>query len=69
LRRRIEVAEAATELGGALSWGAPKTHEARLISMLVDKLAAHLGSVEPDGLVFTAPRGGPLRSSAWRRNV
>ena len=72
LRRRIEIAEAATELGGALSWGPPKTHEARTVTMptvLIDKLAAHLGSVEPDALVFTEPRGGPLRSATWRRNV
>jgi integrase len=72
LRRRIEVAEAATEIGGGLSWGPPKSHEPRMVmmpSMLLDKLAAHLGSVASDGLVFTAQRGGPLRSSAWRRTV
>lgn len=72
LRRRIEVAEAATEIGGELSWGTPKGHEARTVTMpttVVDKLATHLGSVSPDGLVFTAPLGGPLRSSTWRRHV
>jgi integrase len=72
LRRRIEVAEAATELSVALSWGPPKSHEPRIVTMptmLVDKLAAHLGSVETDGHVLTAQRGGPLRSSVWRRNV
>ena len=37
--------------------------------MLVDKLAVRLGSVEAEGLVFTAERGGPLRSSSWRRSV
>ncbi len=72
LRRRIEVAEAATEIGGELSWGTPKNHESRTVTMpstFLDKLAAHLGSVARDGLVFTAPRGGPLRSSTWRRKV
>jgi integrase len=72
LRRRIEVAEAATEIGGALSWGTPKSHEARAVTMpsvVVDKMATYLGSVESDGLVFTGPRGGPLRSSGWRSKV
>ena len=72
LGRRIEVAEAATEIGGELSWGTPKNHEPRMVTMpstVLNKLAAHLGSVATDGLVFTAPRGGPLRSSTWRRRV
>jgi integrase len=72
LRRRIDVAESATEIGARLSWSTPKSHEPRTVTMpstVVNKLARHLGAVPPDGLVFTAPRGGPLRSSTWRRNV
>jgi integrase len=72
LRRRIEVAESATEIGATLSWGTPKNHEPRTVTMpstVVDKLAIHLGTGPSKGLVFTAPRGGPLRSSTWRRNV
>ena len=72
LRRRIEIAESATELGTGLSWGTPKTHERRLVTMpafLTDRLAAHLGTIADDGLVFTAPKGGPLRSSLFRRGV
>jgi integrase len=72
LRRRIEIAESATELGSGLSWGTPKTHERRLVTMpafLADRLAAHLGTIADDDLVFTAPKGGPLRSSLFRRSV
>jgi integrase len=72
LRRRIEIAESATELGSGLSWGTPKTHERRLVTMpafLSDRLAARLGAIPDDGLVFTAPKGGPLRSSPFRQTV
>jgi integrase len=71
-RRRIEIAESATELGSGLSWGTPKTHERRLVTMpafLADRLAAQLGEISEDGLVFTAPKGGPLRSSPFRQTV
>jgi integrase len=72
LRRRIEIAEAATELGSDLSWGTPKTHERRLVTMpafLADQLAPRLGDIPDDGLVFTAPNGGPLRSSPFRQQI
>jgi integrase len=72
LRRRIEIAESATELGSGLSWGTPKTHERRLVTMpafLADQLAPHLGTITDDDLVFTAPKGGPLRSSPFRQAV
>jgi integrase len=72
LRRRIEIAEAATELGSGLSWGTPKTHERRLVTMpafLADRIAPQLGDIADDGLVFTAPNGGPLRSSPFRQQI
>ncbi|MDH3248690.1 MAG: site-specific integrase [Acidimicrobiia bacterium] len=72
LRRRIEIAEAATELGSGLSWGTPKTHEGRLVTMpafLADQLAPRLGQIPDDGLVFTTAQGGPLRSSPFRRQI
>jgi len=72
LRRRIEIAEAATELGSGLSWGTPKTHERRLVTMpafLADRIAPRLGDIPDDGLVFTAPNGGPLRSSPFRQQI
>jgi len=72
LRRRLEIAESATELGSGLSWGRPKTHERRLVTMpafLADRLASRLGAIPEDGLVFTARKGGPLRSSPFRQTI
>jgi integrase len=72
LRRRIEIAESATELGSGLTWGAPKTHERRVVTMpafLAERFAERLGAIADDDLVFTAPRGGPLRSSPFRQSV
>lgn len=71
-RRRIRVRESATEVAGNLEWGSPKTHETRTVILpgfLADRLAAHVQGMSPDDLVFTAPRGGPLRTSNFRRDV
>lgn len=72
LRRRLIVSESATEIGGTLVFGTPKTHETRTVVMptvLAERLAIHLGQVEPEGLVFTSPQGGPLRGSNFRVRV
>jgi integrase len=67
-RRRIRVVEAVTEVGGRLEWGTPKTHEGRTI--VVPRFVAEaLPLREPDSLVFIAPKGGPLRTSNFRRDV
>lgn len=71
-RRRIQVKESATEVHGKLVLGPPKTHEVRktiLPAFVMDVLAEHMEGLADDGLVFTAPRGGPLRSSNFRRGV
>lgn len=55
LRRRIEVAESATEIGATLSWGTPKNHEPRTVTMpstVVDKPAIHLGTGPSRGTRF-----------------
>ena len=69
-RRRLRVEEAATEVGGKIHFGLPKTHETRTV--ILPKLV--MGRLEPlierrdaDELVFTAPKGGPLRQSNFRR--
>jgi len=67
--RRIRVRESATEISGKLDWGTPKTHEVRVIVVprfVMDRLGT---PGEPDELVFTAPNGGPLRNSNFRRDV
>jgi integrase len=70
LRGTVRVTEAAPEVAGRLRWGSVKTHEARTVRLprfLREELAAHLAgrAVGPEGLVFTAARGGPLRDSKW----
>jgi integrase len=66
-RRRVKVEASATEINGHLEWGAPKTHETRTVVVprfVVDRLGS-----SGDRLVFSAPKGGPLRSSNFRRDV
>jgi integrase len=71
LRRRLDVAEAVTEVNGtALAWGTPKTHEARSVPLprfLIDDLAVHMAGRAPADLVFTAPDGGVMRNRNARR--
>jgi integrase len=71
-RRRITVAEAATEVAGELTFGSPKTHEIRTVTApasVADALAVRLEGMDADDLVFKAPHGGPLRGSNWRLRV
>jgi integrase len=75
-RRRLRVEEAATEVGGTIHFGLPKTHETRTVilpRLVMGRLESLIDGRDPDELVFTAPKGGPLRQSnfrrAWRRAV
>ena len=70
LRGTVRVAEAAPEVAGRLEWGGVKTHEARTVRLprfLCDELGAYLAGRPhgPDGLVLSAPLGGPLRESKF----
>jgi integrase len=54
--------------------GPPKTRASRrtvgLPRFVVEELAAHLAEPgDPEGFVFTAPQGGPLRVTAFRARV
>jgi len=74
LRGTVEVAEIVTEVGGRLRVGPPKTRASRrtagLRRTVVAELAAHLAApAERDALVFTAPKGGPLRVIAFRARI
>lgn len=72
LRNRVTISRAATEVGGRLIYGPTKTHRARTIIIprsVSNLLAVNMTTSETDGPVFTAPRGGPLRSSNFRRTV
>lgn len=68
-RRRITVAESASEVGGELIWSTPKTHQTRSVPVpasLMVELVAECQGKGPDDTVFTAPAGGPLRLGNWR---
>ena len=63
----LEVAEAASEVRGRLTFGPTKTGRVRTIGLprfLADMLGEHIGRYPTaDGFAFSAPEGGPLR---WR---
>jgi integrase len=62
-RRRLMIAESVTEVRGQLTWGAPKTHQARSVPVprfLAELLAELVAGKAPDDLVFTTWRGKPL---------
>jgi integrase len=65
-RRRIEVAESATEVGGRVVWGVPKSHQRRSVPLprsLVDALAEHIEA----GISRTSCSRHPVRAcSGWR---
>jgi integrase len=68
--RTCGLAEAAPEVAGHLEWGGVKTHEARTVRLprsLAEELGVYLAGrpTGRDELVFTAPRGGPLRESKF----
>jgi len=74
LRRRLDIKEAVTEISGRLSFGSPKTDQTRTVHLpafVAEMLGHHLESVEADeaALVFTAPKGGPLRYSNARMAI
>jgi integrase len=72
LRGRLNIREAVTEInGGRLAWGAPKSHEARLVPLprfLVEELTAHLANGSAHDLVFTTINGEVLRNRNARRS-
>lgn len=66
LRSRVEVAESVSDVGGQLIVGSTKTYANRHVpipTLLKDELAAYLAERrnDRDALVFTSPKGGPLR--------
>lgn len=67
-KRRVKVHRAVSEVNGELIEGTPKTHEHRTV--IVPRHALPSGSsTTRNGLVFTAPRGGYLRSAHFRTRV
>ena len=71
---RLIVAESIADVNGRVIFGETKTHrirKTRIPGFLVEALRVHLETVgpTPDALLFTAPRGGPLRIANFRRRV
>jgi integrase len=72
LRLRLTVAGSATEVGGKLLFGTPKTHQQRsvpLAAVLVEALARRCEGKQPDDLLVTTAAGTALRLRNWRRVV
>jgi integrase len=70
MRRRFEIAEAVTEVGGVLIWGTTKSHERRSVPIprfLADDLMPHLAGKAAEDMVFTAAEGGVMRNRNARR--
>lgn len=71
-RRRLHIAESASEVGGRLVWTTTKNHQSRSVPVppgLIPDLARACEGKKPGDLVFTAPGGGPLRLGNWRTRV
>lgn len=74
-RSTLMIRESLSEVRGHLYFGPTKTHEDRVIvlpNFLREGIAVHLAqhvASEADALVFTSPKGEPLRISNWRRRV
>ena len=74
LRRRLDIKEALSEISGRVNFGSTKTYEARTVHLpasVAEMLGRHMETVphDPEALVFTAPQGGPLRYSNFRKAV
>jgi integrase len=74
LRRNLRVAGTLVEVSGQVSLGPPKTkRSARKLSIsstLADEIGTHIGRYpDPGGWIFSAPEGGPIRATNWRRRV
>jgi integrase len=72
MRGRIDVVEAVTEVNGELVFGAPKTHQTRVVpvpAFLRDLLVQEVAGRDTDAFVFAATRGGVLRVGNFRRDV
>jgi integrase len=72
LRRRLTIAESATEVGGRIEFGSPKTHQQRAVPLpaaLAEPLARRCEGKQLDDLLVTTPAGTVLRLRNWRRAV
>lgn len=76
LKARLHIAESLSEIGGALYFGPPKSPESTrwvdIPRFVADMLGSHIGAFvanEDDSLVFTSPRGAPVRHSNFYTSI
>ncbi len=75
MRSEIRVTESATDVNGDLVFGPTKTRQARTVAIpqaVQAQLEQHLElftAPAPDALVFTSPRGEPIRLQNFRRRT
>ncbi|MGB5730023.1 MAG: tyrosine-type recombinase/integrase [Acidimicrobiia bacterium] len=74
LRRTIRLVASVVESRGQFYFEEPKSEASRrtvrVPPFLVEVLAAHLAThIEGSGLIFSAPTGGPIRRSNFRRRI
>ena len=74
LRKTIRVEESLSEVGGEFVFKPPKSDAGRrtvsVPSFIVEELARHLAEhSDTSGLVFSAPLGGPIRRTNFRRRI
>lgn len=72
MRRRLDVAESAVEVGGTPIFGTPKSHQRRSVPLprfLSDDMAELLAGKSADELVFTSPEGSVLSLRNFRRRA
>ncbi|MFT9771806.1 tyrosine-type recombinase/integrase [Brevibacterium casei] len=65
LRRRLNIEQTIVDDNGKTLMKPPKDHEIRSVPVpkfLVEKIAAYIAGTDATGLIFTSPRGGPLRN-------
>lgn len=71
-KRRIRIVQNYTDVSGVLALGPVKNHEKRSVPLprsFADELGALAHGKAADGLLFTAPEGGPLRYANFRSRV
>ncbi|MDQ3680226.1 MAG: site-specific integrase [Actinomycetota bacterium] len=73
LRGSVEVVESLSDVGGRLQFGATKTYARRHVPLppfLRDELGRYLAGrpSDPEALIFTAAKGGPLRHNLFYRH-
>lgn len=69
-KKRVLVQRAVSDVRGQLVWDTPKGNESRTVAIpgfVAADLNERIDDTEHDGLLFTAPGGGPLRHPNFRQ--